>query len=125
MINRIIGNFERAITDVSDLLKWLLCQYSLTIHSYSYFLKKILENFLKLKVTQLLIGLTICFSQSEVVLPSNLENLYHTIQSFEKPERECGEGGAGKGKMLVKSIFSFSHNVFFPFSGNIIFMSNI
>ena len=51
--------------------------------------------------------------------------LYHTIQSFNDPEEEtfrkhCGE----KEKMLVTSIFSFSHNGFYCIKDKFCHFSN-
>ena len=87
-----------------------------------------LEEFVNLKVTQLLIGNTVWFIQSEVVSLSNslpVENFLDWSKSKESADRKMnvtnkneicfGKGGKHCGKRkktLVTSIFSFSHNVF-------------
>ena len=48
------------------------------------------------------------------IVISLLLNLYHKIPTFNNPEKENLKTLWEKEKMLVTSIFSFSHNVFYP-----------
>ena len=51
--------------------------------------------------------------------------LCHTIPTFNNPESKPFEYIVEKEKMLVTSIFSFSHNVFYPLQSNFLFFRHI
>ena len=88
------------------------------------------HRFVNLKVTQLLIGLTVRFSQSKVVLNSNAsrprkiwrKKTMNVLNPFlNKPWflHVCGTSLlktlGEKEKSLIMSNFSFSYSVFYPF----------
>ena len=49
---------------------------------------------------------------------------YHTIPTLNEPEKEVFGKHCGKEKMLVTSIFSFSHNVSYPSKSKFQFLSH-
>ena len=52
--------------------------------------------------------------QSKILSSGNGLSLYHTIPTFINLKEKALETLCEKEKMLVNSIFSFSHNVFYP-----------